>query len=322
MLLAAVVSIGVVLAIAACSALGVASAREASGASLTHDCLTGLSAGVLLAVAWLHLLDDAQGRLGGVTEYPAANAGMLAGFLLMAAVSGPSPCFHSSEASNTESLLPSPCGDDHCVADGGQLARFHVLEASISIHSILIGLGFGLAGMDPGEQIVFGLALCVHQALEGLALGMLGRRARLSRPALRCTFAVFTLSLPLGAVVAVVVRSLYAGVDDTVAFRWCSGLLNAFAAGTLTHIGVVMISAMANEPRSPGCAAGVSQRSLPPPHGPDDDRALDTMLGEPKPLQGLLAGCRARCAEPPRAVLQMLCVGLGATVMSVLAIWA
>ena len=60
--------IGVVLVIAACSIAGVWSSF-ASNTVTSHplgvECLSGLSAGVLFGVAWLHLLDDAQERLEG-----------------------------------------------------------------------------------------------------------------------------------------------------------------------------------------------------------------------------------------------------------------
>lgn len=339
--IAACVSVGMVLAIGASSALGVSSSpsdESTPGAKLRADCLSGLSAGVLLAVAWLHLLDDAQERLEGLTDYPAANLAMLAGFLLMSAVTAPAPCNHSSSA---QALLPSDV-PKRCAADQQQQTHFHVVEASISVHSILIGLGFGLGHANPEEQLVLGTALCVHQFLEGLALGMLGRRSGLGARALRCTFLVFTLSLPLGAAAAVAVRYACAGVSDSRSFLWLTGLLNAFAAGTLTHIGVAMISSMGHDARPnlaggaaalphlgsatsehcvADCCPAAAEPALPDRLRGAHERALRTMLGETERSESANASSplEGRCSPK---VLQLLSVGLGATLMSVLAIWA
>ena len=217
---------------------------------------------------------------------------------------------------------------------------FHALEASISLHSILIGLGFGLGELGGVELLVLALALCVHQFLEGLTLGMLGRKFGLGRRAWQCTYLVFTFSLPLGVVAGVAMRHLYAGVDDSLGFRWCSGLLNGVAAGTLTHVGAHMLNAHGEEaspprPREP--------HAMPPP--PElMEAAHKGLLAAPKPLpQGSRSDCSSRdqallimlgetvpqglpvCLPEPlckQPVLRMLAAGCGAGLMSVLAIWA
>jgi len=320
--------LGVVLAIALSSVLGLLSSRASAataGPSLTVEALKGLSAGVLVAVAWLHLLDDGQERLEGLTEYPAANAAMLVGYLVMATVQEvTTPCHHIGLP-----LLSTASAPKH---DSHHLRVFHVLEASISLHSVLIGLGFGLGELDGQSKIVLGLALCVHQFLEGLAVGILATKSGLSRRAWRCTYLVFTLSLPVGVAVGVVVRHLYAGFDDNVTFKWCSGLMNALAAGTLTHIGVHMISAHADEP-PPQSSTPDSVTILPDrlkrfdtdpagPTGPDScsrDLALRAMLA---PDFEDLPGCLPERCVPSRPVLRMLSAGLGAALMAFLAIWA
>ena len=84
-----------------------------------------------------------------------------------------------------------------------------MLEASISLHSVLIGLGYGLGELGGQEQLVLGFALCVHQFLEGLTVGMLGRSSGLSRNGWRCTYLVFTLSLPLGVAAGLTVPTVF-----------------------------------------------------------------------------------------------------------------
>jgi zinc transporter ZupT len=205
------------------SALGIYLPSHVSlGGSAKADLLAGVSAGVLLSVALLHLLDDAQERLEPLTEYPAANAVALLGYLIMATTQALMPCLHGQ--SNRMLLTP--------LVDGAQpdsdlvRARFYALEASISLHSVLIGLGMGFAhsGVRPPpieramqanlltstqrvaprascqwkELLVLALALTVHQFFEGFALGMFARRAHLSPLAWYVTGAVCALfSLPL-----------------------------------------------------------------------------------------------------------------------------
>ena len=343
----ATTTIGVVLAIAASSVAGVYSSRASetvTSHSLRLECLSGLSAGVLVAVAWLHLLDDAQERLEGLTEYPAANAAMLAGFLFMNGVQTLTmPCHHSPSSAGLP-LLPTN-SEPKTRAGVERLRVFHVLEASISVHSVLIGLGFGLGELGGQEQLVLGLALCVHQFLEGLTVGMLGTKSGLSRRGWRCTYLVFTLSLPIGVAAGVTVRHIYDGFDDNLTFRWCAGLLNALAAGTLTHIGVHMCSAHAEEPppspipvpmpvpvphersMTPDSVTKIACADRPVPGLPPDPdcysrhQALVAMVGESvddTAMPGYLLGA----CEPPRDVLRILAAGFGATLMAVLAIWA
>jgi len=338
-------ALGVVLAIAAASFLGVSTSRfatETSRHSLRVECLTGLSAGVLIAVAWLHLLDDAQERVEGLTDYPAVNAAMLTGYMLMATVEAltSSRCHHSRAAGVP--LLPTAGSPTNKHGSAHQLRMFHVLEASISLHSVLIGLGFGLGELAAQEQVVLGLALCVHQFLEGLSVGMLGKRSGLSRSGWRCTFCVFTLSLPLGVAAGVTTRHLYAGFDNSLAFRWTSGLLNALAAGTLTHIGVHMLAEHVEAPTPLAAAAAVHAGRVESPDSvsivlePGDasavpealpkscadaeccstrDQALRAMIGDRD------EGLTRRCAPPP-GILKMMAACLGAALMAVLAIWA
>jgi zinc transporter ZupT len=342
-------TVPVVAAIALSSTLGVLSSRaSAGGHSLTSEVMPGLSAGVLLAVAWLHLLDDAQARVQGLTEYPAVSAAMLLGYLLMATLQATlQPCHHTPHLASAGLPLLSPGSAPAKRGEPAQKAVFHVFEASVSLHSILIGLGFGLGDLDDHELSILGVALCIHQYLEGLTVGMLGRTHGLSRQELRFTLVLFSLSLPAGVVAGIAARRLYADLDDSLAFRWGSALLNGLAAGTLTHIGVHMLGAHGSgerpphpptPPQIPGAAIIKPLAATPPQpqagaqaehthgdgcsHDPQREHALHVMLGEPVAPRGRLLSCvRGRC-QPSAAMLRMLSASFGAFLMAVLAIWA
>ena len=333
----AFVSVCVVLGITLCSILGLLSAQASviAGSSRGLECLKGMSAGVLVAVAWLHMLDDAQERLEGLTMYPAANAAMLTGYMMMATVQELSrPCHHAPSAAGLPLLSNGSPQHIH---------TFHVSEASISIHSVLIGLSFGLGELGAQEQFVLGLALSVHQCLEGLAIGLLGMKSGLRRSAWRWTYLVFTLSLPLGIAIGFAARQMYAGLAHDLTFRWSSGLMNGFAAGTLTHISMHMVSAHADEPPPRALIPDLNCRSLTAgeqcwPAGchekgmtgccPRDQAILAIMLDSrdskslsPSPWASPWPSLPARCI-PSLPVLRMMSAGVGAALMAVLAIWA
>lgn len=295
---------GVTVVLGVVSALGVFVGRDddGTGPQRGEGLLSSLSAGVVLSVSWLHLLDDAQDTLQDLTDYPAANCAMLVGFLLMWLCHVQPRCHHHNTSwGGEEMLLPSESagsGTAQAVSkapsspDPARVTRFHVMEASISFHSFLIGLGIGFADGGWRAQLVLGGSLCVHQFFEGCAVGSVARRCQLSKASWRWTFLIFSLSLPSGAAFAIAAQ-LLAMDGSNAGSQWALGLLTACAAGTLTHIGVEMVS-----------------------HEMDD-------CTEPQEFTFSLA--RWGLKKPlscPRATMKVVAICLGAAIMAVLAIWA
>merc|ERR1712028_180643 len=62
--------------------------------------------------------------------------------------------------------------------NSSMVTRFHVMEASISFHSLMIGLGIGFAQGGWRAQLVLGASLCVHQFFEGCAVGTGGTKIK------------------------------------------------------------------------------------------------------------------------------------------------
>lgn len=145
-------SIGSVLAVvvAACGAAGVFSGMktEAQHASIGRYAylMEALSSGVLLSVAILHILGEAQVQLSGLSQFPFANAVMLSGFYLMSI----------SEVLAPSRLLASK-------REGASKVSFYLLEAAISFHSVMIGLAVGFSQSGRRQLTLLGAALCVHQ---------------------------------------------------------------------------------------------------------------------------------------------------------------
>ena len=242
---------GVTVGLAVVSALGVFVGRDGdsgSGPKRSEGLIASLSAGVVLCVSWLHLLDDAQDTLQDLTDYPAANCAMLVGFLLMWLCQAQTRCHHSSGSHSSwggeEMLLPiesagtcaADCAQGKTVSkapsppDAALVTRFHVMEASISFHSFLIGLGIGFAQSGWRAQLVLGGSLCVHQFFGGCAVGTVGKLCQLSKNAWRWTFVIFSLSLPSGVAFAISAQLLATDASN-VGYQWALGLLTACAAG-------------------------------------------------------------------------------------------
>merc|ERR1712066_1204634 len=93
---------------------------------------------------------------------------------------------------------------------GKPLQRFTVfmMEASIMIHSALVGLALGV--LHRGVAVLsLGTALLFHQFFEGLALGAVAIKSGFSFKSSWYLFLTFALSCPLGAVLGIFVSSSY-----------------------------------------------------------------------------------------------------------------
>ena len=320
--------------LAICSAAGLSISHFERGGKAAGRFLADMSAGVLLCVAWVHLLDDATDTLRGLTEYPAANMSMVVGFLVMAMWQTVAPCVHSHAAHD---LAAPIIMHSHGCTSGRKahqvpllpqtsapvsLSHFHTLELAISLHSILIGVGFGFVQSGFMQQLELAIALCVHQFLEGVAVGSLGRQVGLNKCEWAQTYAIFTFSLPLGAVIALASQFFLPFDVNSPGYRWFSGLLGAFAAGTLTHIGCEMLSTQHDHDPHADCRHSdlVSGPYVPPdqPTCPPCNGDMEGPL--PPSMARLPSGLPASRAQ--RLMTRLLATSLGAALLGVLAIWA
>lgn len=113
-----------------------------------------------------------------------------------------------------------------------------VLETSIAIHSIIIGVSFGGLGADSiGTIKVLTAALSFHQFFEGISLGSAIAESNLQFPTV-CFFAfIFAFSFTTGAVIGI----FTAGPNETGVL--VQGCFNAFAAGSLIYSALVEMMA-------------------------------------------------------------------------------
>lgn len=161
------------------------------------------------------------------------------------------------------------------------LQRFtvYMMEGSIMIHSVLVGLALGVLHTNVAV-LSLGVALLFHQFFEGLALGAVAVKSSFNFKSSWHLVLTFTLSCPLGAVLGIFFSSHFDAKDYQTA--WTLGALNAVAAGTLLHIGLVEL--------------------LPEDFGEED--------------------CQHRNLNTPSPLARLLALFLGGAIMAVLAIWA
>lgn len=219
--------------------------------------LSSFSAGVMLSLALLHLLADAQTLLLGVSPFPLAGlfagVGILSSLAVDAlnsdvshALDGAPPAAHHA-GSDAEEACGDAGGDapassilhetakPHAHAHDAypllaapgakKLATAHLLEGSILVHSLVIGLNLGAAPGTVTSVSAFAAVLCVHQLFEGASLG-----------------------------------SVLAGLGATVPHKRKLVLAGAFAAATPAGVlaGVITKMDVADSPLLAGALNGVS----------------------------------------------------------------
>ncbi|ORX77536.1 Zinc/iron permease [Anaeromyces robustus] len=109
---------------------------------------------------------------------------------------------------------------------------FYLVELSVAIHSILIGFAFGLTNVNKIIPLTF--ALLFHQFFEGMAISTIFLEAKFTRikPYI-VMIGLFTLTLPIGAFIGIIVRESFNDDDPTsIAIQGC---IDIIASGILIY---------------------------------------------------------------------------------------
>jgi len=109
---------------------------------------------------------------------------------------------------------------------------FYLVELSVAIHSLLIGFAFGLTSVNKIIPLTF--ALLFHQFFEGMAISTIFLEAKFTRikPYI-VMIGLFTLTLPIGAFVGIVVRESF-NDDDPISIV-IQGCIDIVASGILIY---------------------------------------------------------------------------------------
>ncbi len=110
-----------------------------------------------------------------------------------------------------------------------------MLEISIAIHSIIIGVGFGILGPDD-IQTIKGLmvALTFHQFFEGVSLGAAIAESKLNVYYVCCFAFSFAFTLCIGGVIGISTGQHASTTEDIV-----KGCFSSIAAGSLIYSALV-----------------------------------------------------------------------------------
>ncbi|CAK0784757.1 hypothetical protein CVIRNUC_007961 [Coccomyxa viridis] len=114
----------------------------------------------------------------------------------------------------------------------------YTLEAGIIFHSIFIGIGYG-ASNDMNVVRSLTVALCFHQAFEGLALGASFVEAGYSSLKYTLFAAAFVLITPAGVAIGLAVSAASGYNENSKAALASEGAFNAVSAGILSYTAVV-----------------------------------------------------------------------------------
>ncbi len=178
----------------------------------------GFSAGIFLGASLLHMLPDAIHNLWLQTsywEYPIATLLCAGGFLLLYF---------------TEQLTISFLGENP--SEGKAVTTMsYLLLVVLCIHSIVVGLSLGFEGVGFTALVIM-LAIFVHKASAGFALGMSMIRSNIKGPTRGLMTIVFAISTPLGVLVGMYLMAF----NNIKISGLLEGLFDALAAGTFLYM--------------------------------------------------------------------------------------
>ncbi|OUM57233.1 hypothetical protein PIROE2DRAFT_32885, partial [Piromyces sp. E2] len=114
----------------------------------------------------------------------------------------------------------------------------YLLEIGISLHSVLIGVAYGMT--RDKELIPLMIALTFHQFFEGISLSSVFVEAHFKRSlAIIIMIITYTCTLPIGAIIGLIIRSAVESTDSV--YLTLQGIIDAVAGGILVYDVVVNI---------------------------------------------------------------------------------
>lgn len=235
------------------------------------------AAGVMMGIGFIHLLNDGVSKLESVSlDYPAlgytlatVGAMVVLGFEQIALTLvnqikteevAPRKAIGNNEhaefgvggaAKRTEEV---ECTHEHAhehpvsmisgTVSMSVIVKAYMMELSIAVHSVVIGVALGSMAGKENEQPLQALLIgvCFHQFFEGLGLGTVVDQARIELGKVKVIlFALtFALTVPVGVFVGILItddQSLENGptLDET----FTAGCLNSVAAGIVIYVALV-----------------------------------------------------------------------------------
>lgn len=249
------------LVLAVASAAGIAPpllAAGGAGAASSNGAarLRAFSGGVMLSLAFLHLLADAFERLSAY-EYPWAAACTMLGLLFMLGIDAFSADVaeaarrarrievgeKGSDEESTEHAAESH-GHAHFAPSVSAFSKkaltAQLLEWSVLVHSLIIGADLGVQTAGSGLAALT-LVLAVHQLFEGAALGSVVAACAELSPAHRARLALaFCCTTPAGVLCGIWLSSRGGAESPHAALM--AGVLDGLCAGMLLQMSMALLA--------------------------------------------------------------------------------
>ncbi|RAL04819.1 high-affinity Zn(2+) transporter ZRT1 [Aspergillus ibericus CBS 121593] len=217
--------------------------------------------GVIVATAFIHLLDPAYESIGTTTcvgvsghwaDYSWCAAIVLASVIMVFLMDVASEVYveriygvERDHDATDRFLVQAQLiqSDDETTSERSfrkDIAAFLILEFGIIFHSVIIGLNLGVTG---DEFTTLYPVLVFHQAFEGLGIGARMSALRFGRhqllPWILCM--AYGLTTPIAIAIGLGVRTTYNSGSKTA--NIVQGVLNAISAGILIYSGLVELLA-------------------------------------------------------------------------------
>ena len=251
--------VGAIFLVLGASALGTAAPlltkrfRDVRNVRFLFSLGKQMGTGVLLGLSYVHLLDPATKQLSDPilgspwVDYPFAMLFALLATLVMhlleTLMKERVPSHHyrhkklGSSGDNAPPLNLPPTSSSKITQGAKEAIAAFILEAGLSVHSIVIGITIGVA---PNSHLAGLLsALCFHQLFEGLALGSVLADLGFSSLKETSLALIYCVSAPIGIAIGIGVQSTYD--EESLAAKVVQGTLDAVSAGIIFYVAFIQM---------------------------------------------------------------------------------
>ena len=184
------------------------------GSVRRNDAFLSFSAGVMLGAAFFHMLPEAV-ESAGMASVPFVLLGflflfLLERFVLVHVCAEPGPALELATGAQAPAPHPhahvqgEPCEGTGCTVHTVGLAAF----VGLSLHTMIDGFALGAASTDRALGFLVFLAILAHKVPSSFSLSAILRAEGYSRSRALAMNAAFSLTVPLGAALYLVLRDL------------------------------------------------------------------------------------------------------------------
>lgn len=124
------------------------------------------------------------------------------------------------------------------------IVKAYMMEISVAIHSIIIGIALGSLSGDENVSSLYALmiAICFHQFFEGVGLGTVieGARLQMGTTKIMIFSIIFATTVSIGILIGILISKERApGEGPSVDETYATGCFNSLAAGILIYVALV-----------------------------------------------------------------------------------